>query len=97
MPDAGVDSGSRRPDVHRDLGDAAQAEGTSLDWVFDSQIWVALLTLTTLEIVLGVDNLVFISIAVNIELAVLSQASRIFFVSCMFPFLPYPSERYLSI
>ena len=36
-----------------------------MDWVFDSQIWVALLTLTTLEIVLGVDNLVFISIAVS--------------------------------
>jgi predicted tellurium resistance membrane protein TerC len=36
-----------------------------LDWIFDTEIWVALLTLTTLEIVLGVDNLVFISIAVS--------------------------------
>ena len=33
--------------------------------LFDPQAWVALLTLSTLEIVLGVDNLVFISIAVS--------------------------------
>ena len=33
--------------------------------MFDSEIWLALITLTTLEIVLGVDNLVFISIAVS--------------------------------
>lgn len=31
----------------------------------DPQAWIALLTLATLEIVLGVDNLVFISIAVS--------------------------------
>ena len=36
-----------------------------MDWIFSSEIWVALFTLTTLEIVLGVDNLVFISIAVS--------------------------------
>jgi predicted tellurium resistance membrane protein TerC len=36
-----------------------------LDWIFDSEIWVALITLATLEIVLGVDNLVFISISVS--------------------------------
>ncbi len=36
-----------------------------MDWMFTSEIWVALLTLATLEIVLGVDNLVFISIAVS--------------------------------
>lgn len=33
-----------------------------MEWVFDIQIWVSLLTLTTLEIVLGIDNIVFISI-----------------------------------
>ena len=33
--------------------------------MFDTEIWMALITLTTLEIVLGVDNLVFISIAVS--------------------------------
>lgn len=31
----------------------------------DAELWIALLTLSTLEIVLGVDNLVFISIAVS--------------------------------
>lgn len=36
-----------------------------MDWIFDSDIWVALFTLATLEIVLGVDNLVFLSIAVS--------------------------------
>ena len=35
------------------------------DWVFTAEGWIALLTLSTLEIVLGVDNLVFISIAVS--------------------------------
>jgi predicted tellurium resistance membrane protein TerC len=33
-----------------------------MDWLTDPQIWVALLTLTFLEIVLGVDNIIFISI-----------------------------------
>lgn len=36
-----------------------------MDWLFSTDIWVALLTLATLEIVLGIDNLVFISIAVS--------------------------------
>jgi len=33
-----------------------------LDWLADPQIWIALLTLTALEIVLGIDNIIFISI-----------------------------------
>jgi predicted tellurium resistance membrane protein TerC len=33
-----------------------------MSWLFDAQIWIGLLTLTALEIVLGIDNLVFISI-----------------------------------
>lgn len=37
----------------------------SLAWISDPQIWIALVTLSTLEIVLGVDNLVFISITVS--------------------------------
>ena len=36
-----------------------------MDLITDPQLWIALLTLSTLEIVLGVDNLVFISIAVS--------------------------------
>lgn len=33
-----------------------------MDFLTDPQIWIALLTLTVLEIVLGIDNVVFISI-----------------------------------
>lgn len=36
-----------------------------MDWMFSTELWIALLTLATLEIVLGIDNLVFISIAVS--------------------------------
>ena len=32
------------------------------DWLVDSQGWISLLTLTVLEIVLGIDNIIFISI-----------------------------------
>ncbi len=35
------------------------------DWLTDPQAWVALATLTALEIVLGVDNIIFISILSN--------------------------------
>lgn len=33
-----------------------------MQWLSDPQIWVALLTLTSLEIILGIDNIIFISI-----------------------------------
>jgi len=33
-----------------------------MEWLSDPQIWLSLLTLTTLEIVLGIDNLVFVAI-----------------------------------
>ena len=33
-----------------------------MDWLTDPQAWIALGTLTLLEIVLGIDNVVFISI-----------------------------------
>jgi predicted tellurium resistance membrane protein TerC len=33
-----------------------------MDWIGDPQAWIGLLTLTALEIVLGIDNIVFISI-----------------------------------
>ena len=36
-----------------------------MEWLFDPQIWVALLTLTVLEVVLGIDNVVFIAILVD--------------------------------
>ncbi|HEY9508222.1 MAG TPA: TerC family protein [Verrucomicrobiae bacterium] len=33
-----------------------------MEWITDPEIWISLLTLTVLEIVLGIDNIVFISI-----------------------------------
>ena len=33
-----------------------------MDWLSSPEIWIALLTLTGLEIVLGIDNVIFISI-----------------------------------
>ena len=33
-----------------------------MDWITDPQIWAAFLTLTVLEVVLGIDNIIFISI-----------------------------------
>jgi predicted tellurium resistance membrane protein TerC len=33
-----------------------------MDWLVDPQVWIAFVTLVALEIVLGVDNIVFISI-----------------------------------
>src|SRR5688572_1455893 len=33
-----------------------------MEWLSDPQIWISLFTLTALEIVLGIDNIIFISI-----------------------------------
>ncbi len=33
-----------------------------MDWLTDPQIWIAFLTLTVLELVLGIDNIIFVSI-----------------------------------
>ena len=32
-----------------------------MDWLTDPQTWIAFLTLVALELVLGVDNVIFIS------------------------------------
>jgi predicted tellurium resistance membrane protein TerC len=48
-----------------------------MDWLTDPQIWSALLTLTALEIVLGVDNIVFISILANKLPAEQQQRARL--------------------
>jgi predicted tellurium resistance membrane protein TerC len=47
-----------------DLVGAHHGLSAAMDWtwVSDPQIWVSLLTLTLLEIVLGIDNIIFISI-----------------------------------
>ena len=34
-----------------------------MDWITDPQAWIALALLTAMEVVLGIDNLVFISIS----------------------------------
>jgi len=34
-------------------------------WLTDPQVWIALITLTALEIVLGIDNIIFISVLVS--------------------------------
>ncbi|MDH4162034.1 MAG: TerC family protein [Nitrospirota bacterium] len=36
-----------------------------MDWIFNPEAWIALVTLTALEIVLGIDNIIFISILVG--------------------------------
>ena len=36
-----------------------------MDWIFEAQGWIAFLTLAALELVLGIDNIVFISILVG--------------------------------
>ncbi len=36
-----------------------------MDWLLDPNAWIALMTLTALEIVLGIDNIIFISILVG--------------------------------
>ena len=36
-----------------------------MEWIFSPEAWIALTTLTLLEIVLGVDNIIFISILVS--------------------------------
>ena len=45
-----------------------------MDWFFVPEIWIALITLTILEIVLGVDNVIFISILYG-KLPVVQQRS----------------------
>ena len=45
-----------------------------MDWIFNSEIWISLITLTVLEIVLGIDNIVFITILVD-KLPVAKQRS----------------------
>ena len=33
-----------------------------MDWLSDPQIWISFFTLTLLEIVLGIDNVIFLAI-----------------------------------
>jgi predicted tellurium resistance membrane protein TerC len=56
-----------------------------LDWIASPEGWVALLTLTVLEIVLGVDNIIFISIlAGKLPTHQQNQARRLGLLAAMF-------------
>src|SRR5215475_11556974 len=41
------------------------ARGGDMDWCANPEIWLSLLTLTALEILLGIDNIVFIAVLVG--------------------------------
>ncbi len=56
-----------------------------MEWITDPQIWIALLTLTTLEVVLGIDNIIFISIlAGKLPAAQQERARRVGLALAMF-------------
>ncbi len=48
-----------------------------IEWALEPQAWMALLTLTALEIVLGIDNIIFISVLVGRLPAQQRQRARI--------------------
>ncbi|MDF3931859.1 TerC family protein [Pseudomonas citronellolis] len=49
-----------------------------MEWLTNPEIWVALLTLTALEIVLGIDNIIMISILVGRMPKALQARTRLF-------------------
>jgi predicted tellurium resistance membrane protein TerC len=48
-----------------------------MEWISSPEAWIALTTLTLLEIVLGVDNIIFISILVGRLPAAQRQRARV--------------------
>jgi len=55
-----------------------------MSWILNPELWIALATLTALEIVLGVDNIVFISIlAGKLPAAVQGRARRVGLAAAM--------------
>lgn len=48
-----------------------------MDWLLDPQIWIAFVTLVTLELVLGIDNVIFISILAGKLPAAQQQRARV--------------------
>ncbi|HSP91625.1 MAG TPA: TerC family protein [Vicinamibacterales bacterium] len=65
--------------------DRREGLNTMTEWLTNPQTWIALVTLTSLEIVLGVDNVIFISIlAGKLPLAQQSRARRIGLFMAMF-------------
>lgn len=48
-----------------------------MDFLFDANVWMSFLTLTMLEIVLGIDNVIFVSIAASRAAPELRQRARV--------------------
>ena len=48
-----------------------------MDWMLEPQLWVAFITLVALELVLGVDNVIFISILAGKLPSTLQQRARV--------------------
>lgn len=57
-----------------------------MDWLLNPDIWLSLLTLTALEIVLGIDNLVFIAVLVGkLPKAQRPKAQRLGIIMALIP------------
>ena len=68
-----------------------------MEWLADPQIWIALVTLSALEIVLGIDNIIFIAIlagrlpqhqqkrarSIGLLLAMITRVALLFSISFM--------------
>ena len=52
---------ARRAGGHPSFG----VRSAAMEWITNPEAWVALLTLTVMEIVLGIDNVIFISVLVQ--------------------------------
>jgi predicted tellurium resistance membrane protein TerC len=52
------------PQIRGNSADACRYP-TRMEWITTPEAWIALLTLTVMEIVLGIDNIVFISVLVQ--------------------------------
>src|SRR6187431_1816941 len=64
--------------------DAAGGRVRLVDWLTNPEAWIALATLTALEIVLGIDNIIFISIlASKLPQAQQAQARRLGLIAAL--------------
>jgi predicted tellurium resistance membrane protein TerC len=77
------------------------------EWIASPEAWIALATLTALEIVLGIDNIIFISILVSrlpeqqrefgrrvgLALAMLTRLALLFSIAWVMGFLLYKSTQ----
>jgi predicted tellurium resistance membrane protein TerC len=55
-----------------------------MDWILNPEIWISLATLTALEVVLGIDNIIFIAIlAAKLPPAVQERARRLGLLAAM--------------